>query len=58
MIQLAKNQNRQEQELRSVQFMVNNKLVVAPAGPAQFGPDLGDISNQVRIQPPSLWKNQ
>ncbi|XP_028966667.1 ER degradation-enhancing alpha-mannosidase-like protein 3 [Galendromus occidentalis] len=47
MIQLAKNQNRQEQELRSVQFMVNNKLVVAPAGPAQFGPDLGDISNQV-----------
>ncbi|XP_022658502.1 ER degradation-enhancing alpha-mannosidase-like protein 3 isoform X3 [Varroa destructor] len=49
MIQLAKQTNsRPETEMRSVQFMRDDdKLVVIPAGPAQFGPDLGNSNNQV-----------
>ncbi|XP_037559321.1 ER degradation-enhancing alpha-mannosidase-like protein 3 [Dermacentor silvarum] len=50
MIELAKQQNQQEQHVRSVTFTLpSTKMhMVLQAGPAQFGKDLGKPANEVR----------
>lgn len=50
MIELAKQQNQQEQQVRSVSFTLpSTKMrMVLQAGPAQFGKDLGKAANEVR----------
>lgn len=52
MIELAKQQNQQDQHMRSVVFALpsTNVRMVLQAGPAQFGKDLGKKSNEVEGQ--------
>ncbi|XP_064458121.1 ER degradation-enhancing alpha-mannosidase-like protein 3 isoform X2 [Ornithodoros turicata] len=52
MIELAKQQNNQDQHMRSVVFAPSstNVRMVLQAGPAQFGKDLGKKDNEVQGQ--------